>query len=227
MWKWEEKAVGWFVRSIYICVCHSTTALLKIRRRNGGCAQKSASVRNVCLPPRHTQLPAGSQCTVAGYGNERHRMYHSVIDQLHHQAPECLNHGWHWLCSVGRRSQYLKKTEVNLISHDLCRSHSYYGKHITDNMLCAGSPDWTTDSCEVRFEQIIGTIMLPLKGYFCHVVISDQLMCLHRVTPAVRWCVKPQAGCFCLGLWVGVKSVPRKTNQGFTHKSPITTSGLP
>uniref|UniRef100_H3CH29 trypsin n=1 Tax=Tetraodon nigroviridis TaxID=99883 RepID=H3CH29_TETNG len=45
-------------------------------------------------------------------------------------------------------SQYLKKTEVNLISHKLCQSPSYYGKHITDNMLCAGSPDWTTDSCK-------------------------------------------------------------------------------
>lgn len=160
MCKWEDKAVGWFVHSIYICVCHSTTALLKIRRRNGGCAQKSASVRVVCLPPLHTQLPAGFQCTVAGYGRERHRMYHSIIDQLPHQATDCWNYVWHWFCSGGRRSEYLKKTEVNLISHNLCQSPSYYGKLITDNMLCAGSPDWTTDSCSVSYEQIIQQLVI-------------------------------------------------------------------
>ncbi|XP_011601698.1 plasminogen activator, urokinase a isoform X1 [Takifugu rubripes] len=95
-------------------------ALLKIKRRDGSCAAKSASARVVCLPPLRTQLPAGFQCTVAGYGHESYQ---------------------------GSYSQYLKKTEVKLISHSLCQSPSYYGKRITDNMLCAGSPDWTTDSC--------------------------------------------------------------------------------
>lgn len=59
--------------------------------------------------------------------------------------------------SDGAHSQCLKKTEVNLISHELCQSHSYYGKHITENMLCAGSPGWTTDACSVSFEQIFAT----------------------------------------------------------------------
>lgn len=88
----EDKAVRWFRHSIYICVCLSTAALLKIRGRDGDCAEKSASVRVVCLPPLHTQLPAGFQCTVAGYGRERHRTYRSMVDQLHHQAPNCLNY---------------------------------------------------------------------------------------------------------------------------------------
>nr|XP_046258874.1 tissue-type plasminogen activator-like [Scatophagus argus] len=96
-------------------------ALLKIKSRSGGCAVKSASARVVCLPPLHTQLPAGFQCSVAGFGKENHMAW--------------------------RYSQYLKQTKVKLISETTCKSDSYYGHLITKNMLCAGSPDWTTDAC--------------------------------------------------------------------------------
>lgn len=141
---------------IGICACLSTAALLKIRRGDGGCAEKSPSVRVVCLPPLHTQLPAGFQCTVSGYGRERHRMYHSTVEQLRQPAPGCFMVSVDCVCfpPVGSYSKYLKKTQVSLISHNLCQSPSYYGKLITDNMLCAGSPDWTTDSCSVSFQQI-------------------------------------------------------------------------
>ncbi|KAG7511665.1 urokinase-type plasminogen activator [Solea senegalensis] len=96
-------------------------ALLKIKGSNGRCAVKSASARTVCLPPSHTQLPAGFQCSVAGFGKERFS-------------------AWDY-------SQYLKKAEVNLISQTDCTSKSYYGDLITKNMICAGSPDWSTDAC--------------------------------------------------------------------------------
>lgn len=59
-------------------------ALLKIKSRNGGCAVKSASARVVCLPPLHTQLPAGFQCSIAGFGLESYSTYCRIADlQIH------------------------------------------------------------------------------------------------------------------------------------------------
>ncbi|XP_076599319.1 plasminogen activator, urokinase a isoform X2 [Chaetodon auriga] len=97
-------------------------ALLKIRSRNGGCAVKSPSARVVCVPPLRTQLPAGFQCSIAGFGKEKHM-------------------AWHY-------SQYLKEANVKMISHTDCKRESYYGDLITKNMFCAGSPDWSTDACK-------------------------------------------------------------------------------
>ncbi|XP_073338179.1 urokinase-type plasminogen activator-like isoform X2 [Pagrus major] len=97
-------------------------ALLKIKSRSGGCAAKSASARTACLPPPHTRLPAGIQCSIAGYGMEK-------------------SMAWHY-------SQYLKETQVKLISEADCKRELYYGDKITENMICAGSPDWSTDACK-------------------------------------------------------------------------------
>ncbi|XP_030628313.1 plasminogen activator, urokinase a [Chanos chanos] len=96
-------------------------ALLKIIGEDGQCAVKTRSVRTVCLPPENQMLPPGLYCDVAGYGKER------------------------W---GGGYSKVLKKTQVKLISQPVCERNDYYGDKITENMFCAGSPDWTTDSCE-------------------------------------------------------------------------------
>ncbi|XP_068597590.1 plasminogen activator, urokinase a [Brachionichthys hirsutus] len=97
-------------------------ALLKIKSRDGECALRSASVRTVCFPPYHTKLPAGIQCSIAGFGRERHM-------------------AWHF-------SQYLKEAKVKMISQADCRNESHYGDLITKNMFCAGSPNWSVDSCQ-------------------------------------------------------------------------------
>ncbi|KAM3605848.1 uncharacterized protein V6R79_006013 [Siganus canaliculatus] len=97
-------------------------ALLKIRGKDGECAIKSASSRVVCLPPLRTQLPAGFQCSIAGFGLEK-------------------SMAWHY-------SNHLKQAEVKLVSENVCKSDSYYGNAITRNMLCAGSPDWSEDACK-------------------------------------------------------------------------------
>lgn len=97
-------------------------ALLKIKSKNGQCAGKSPSVRTVCLPPPYTQLPAGFSCSIAGFGKER--------------------------VSSFQFSQYLKQANVNLLSQTECRSEQQYGKAITENMFCAGSPDWSRDACK-------------------------------------------------------------------------------
>lgn len=46
-------------------------------------------------------------------------------------------------------SQYLREALVNLIADDVCRQEDYYGNTITDNMFCAGQPDWSRDACQV------------------------------------------------------------------------------
>ncbi|KAM4606984.1 urokinase-type plasminogen activator-like isoform 2-T2 [Polymixia lowei] len=96
-------------------------ALLKIKSSDGECAVRTSSVRTVCLPPDLIMLPSGIQCSIAGYGKESDR-------------------AWHY-------SQYLKQARVTLLSQKVCRSRPYYGNLITQNMFCAGSPDWSTDAC--------------------------------------------------------------------------------
>lgn len=54
--------------------------------------------------------------------------------------------------AVGQYSKHLKQAEVKLISPKACKSAAYYGDLITKNMICAASPDWSTDSCKVSHE---------------------------------------------------------------------------
>uniref|UniRef100_A0A3P9JXT2 trypsin n=1 Tax=Oryzias latipes TaxID=8090 RepID=A0A3P9JXT2_ORYLA len=97
-------------------------ALLKIRGAKGGCAVKTPSVRTVCLPPLHTQLPPGFKCSIAGFGKES-------------------SESWQY-------SQILKQADVNLMSSTECKREPNYQLMLTENMLCAAGPDWSTDSCQ-------------------------------------------------------------------------------
>ncbi|KAK5853946.1 hypothetical protein PBY51_015056 [Eleginops maclovinus] len=132
-------------------------ALLKIKSRNGGSAVRSASVRTVCLPPAHTQLPAGFQCSIAGFGWERNLAM--------------------------RYSQYLKETKVQLLPKSDCTSKSHYGDMITENMICAASPDWSTDSCKGDSG---GPLVCEAAGrFFLFGVVSWGEGCAKRNKPGV------------------------------------------
>ncbi|XP_056326004.1 plasminogen activator, urokinase b [Danio aesculapii] len=97
-------------------------ALLKIRGSDGRCAKESSLVKTVCIPGPNESLSDGTSCAVTGYGRE---------------------HEGSWFYS-----QYLKEAKVRILSQDLCSSKAYYGNMITENMLCAGSPDWSSDACK-------------------------------------------------------------------------------
>lgn len=97
-------------------------ALMKLKARNGKCAEESNKVRTVCLPPPQQSLQAGVTCEIAGYGKEKFGLWYN--------------------------SQYLREAQVNLISNDVCRQEDYYENMITDNMFCAGRPDWSQDACK-------------------------------------------------------------------------------
>nr|XP_046232129.1 plasminogen activator, urokinase b [Scatophagus argus] len=97
-------------------------ALLKLKAKHGKCAEESSSVKTVCLPPPQRRLQPGVTCEIAGYGKEEYGLWY--------------------------KSQYLREAQVNLLADDVCRHEDYYENMITDNMLCAGRPDWSQDACE-------------------------------------------------------------------------------
>lgn len=97
-------------------------ALMKLKAREGRCAQETRAVRTICLPPPRQSLQSGIFCEVAGYGKENKGLWYN--------------------------SQYLREAQVNPIAHNVCRKPNYYGDMITGNMFCAGRPDWSQDACE-------------------------------------------------------------------------------
>ncbi|XP_051274340.1 plasminogen activator, urokinase b isoform X1 [Dicentrarchus labrax] len=97
-------------------------ALVKLKADQGKCAEESNLVKTVCLPPPQQRLQPGVTCEIAGYGKEKYGLWY--------------------------KSQYLREAQVNLLADDVCRHRDYYEDMITDNMLCAGRPDWSQDACE-------------------------------------------------------------------------------
>ncbi|XP_072881833.1 salivary plasminogen activator gamma-like isoform X2 [Hemitrygon akajei] len=97
-------------------------ALLKLKSQSGMCAKMTKFVQTVCLPLKYQRLADGTQCEISGYGME------SAFSPFF--------------------SKFLKEAKVHILSQQLCRSSQYYGKKLTDNMLCAAHPEWTADSCQ-------------------------------------------------------------------------------
>uniref|UniRef100_A0A2K6K1Y0 Urokinase-type plasminogen activator n=2 Tax=Rhinopithecus TaxID=542827 RepID=A0A2K6K1Y0_RHIBE len=101
---------------------HNDIALLKIRSKEGRCAQPSRTIQTICLPSMYNDPPFGTSCEITGFGKE------NSTDYLY---PE-----------------QLKMTVVKLISHQKCQQPHYYGSEVTTKMLCAADPQWETDSCQ-------------------------------------------------------------------------------
>nr|XP_020514975.1 tissue-type plasminogen activator-like [Labrus bergylta] len=97
-------------------------ALVKLTTKYGKCAEENHLVKTVCLPPPLQRLQPGVTCEIAGYGKEKYGLWY--------------------------RSQLLQEAQVNLFADDVCRHEDYYANMITDNMFCAGRPDWSQDACE-------------------------------------------------------------------------------
>ncbi|XP_055131667.1 urokinase-type plasminogen activator isoform X1 [Symphalangus syndactylus] len=101
---------------------HNDIALLKIRSKEGRCAQPSRTIQTICLPSMYNDPHFGTSCEITGFGKE------NSTDYLY---PE-----------------QLKMTVVKLISHKECQQPHYYGSEVTTKMLCAADPQWKTDSCQ-------------------------------------------------------------------------------
>nr|XP_005565502.2 urokinase-type plasminogen activator isoform X2 [Macaca fascicularis] len=101
---------------------HNDIALLKIRSKEGRCAQPSRTIQTICLPSTYNDPPFGTSCEITGFGKE------NSTDYLYPER--------------------LKMTVVKLVSHQKCRQPHYYGSEVTTKMLCAADPQWETDSCQ-------------------------------------------------------------------------------
>nr|7ZRR_A Chain A, Urokinase-type plasminogen activator [Homo sapiens] len=101
---------------------HNDIALLKIRSKEGRCAQPSRTIQTIALPSMYNDPQFGTSCEITGFGKEQ------STDYLY---PE-----------------QLKMTVVKLISHRECQQPHYYGSEVTTKMLCAADPQWKTDSCQ-------------------------------------------------------------------------------
>lgn len=93
-------------------------ALLKLRHP----ARLTSSTGLVCLPLRNEEPPAGTECTVTGWG---HLQYGSSSSPL-----------------------ILHQATVPLVPHSQCRSQRSYGSWVTPNMLCAGLEEGGADACQ-------------------------------------------------------------------------------
>ncbi|NXK18328.1 UROK protein, partial [Arenaria interpres] len=97
-------------------------ALIRIRSASGQCAVESKYVRTVCLPERDLYLRENTRCEIAGYGKQDfYDIYYA---------------------------QRLMSATVNLISQTKCKYEYYDNIRVTDNMVCAGDPTWSTDACK-------------------------------------------------------------------------------
>lgn len=134
-----------------MCRTHTSLyvpALLKIKSTSGACAVKTPSVRTVCLPPLHTQLPPGFTCSIAGFGKERSGKTTFLDSCLPHPSQLFLPDSM-LSADSSKYSQLLKQADVSLLSETECKRESTYTDLVTENMICAASPDWSTDACEV------------------------------------------------------------------------------
>uniref|UniRef100_UPI00398E3243 hepatocyte growth factor activator-like n=1 Tax=Pristiophorus japonicus TaxID=55135 RepID=UPI00398E3243 len=97
-------------------------ALLKLKKKNKGCATKSRFVRTICLPSATDFFSADTQCQISGWGH------------THENATE--------------HASTLLEAPVSIISQMLCSSNSLYGSEVTPDMICAGNLVNIVDACQ-------------------------------------------------------------------------------
>ncbi|KAK3554470.1 hypothetical protein QTP70_023493 [Hemibagrus guttatus] len=97
---------------------HNDIALLRLKAKNGKCADESQFVKVACLPI--VNFPDGTECSISGWGATESQ-YSSI---------------------------QLLDADVLLISQDVCSSTKVYGKVIDNNMFCAGYLEGGVDSCQ-------------------------------------------------------------------------------
>ncbi|XP_051757393.1 hepatocyte growth factor activator isoform X4 [Ctenopharyngodon idella] len=95
-------------------------ALVKLKKVNGSCAQKTPFIRPICLPGKDTTFPDHYCCKISGWGHmsEKANSYSQLIEGV-----------------------------VKIIPFDHCSSPEVYGSEVRSGMLCAGS-DSCVDACQ-------------------------------------------------------------------------------
>ncbi|XP_051555161.1 hepatocyte growth factor activator-like [Myxocyprinus asiaticus] len=94
--------------------------LVKLKKANGRCAQKTQFIRPICLPGKDTVFPDHSCCKITGWGH------------MHEKA---------------NSYSHLQEGVVKIIPFERCSSPEVYGANVRSGMLCAGS-DSCVDACQ-------------------------------------------------------------------------------
>ncbi|XP_067284966.1 hepatocyte growth factor activator [Pseudorasbora parva] len=94
--------------------------LLKLKKVDGRCAQKTPFIRPICLPGNDTTFPDHFCCKISGWGHmsEKANSYSDLIEGV-----------------------------VKIIPFDKCSSPKVYGSEVRSGMLCAGR-DSCVDACQ-------------------------------------------------------------------------------
>ncbi|XP_014324656.1 hyaluronan-binding protein 2 [Xiphophorus maculatus] len=98
---------------------YNDIALLRLRGRDGVCANETQFVKTACLPGG--QISDGTECTISGWG-----------------ATEDSNYG----------SNHLLEANVLLINQAKCSEPTIYGAVLNNGMFCAGYLQGGVDSCQ-------------------------------------------------------------------------------
>ncbi|KAM4709851.1 hepatocyte growth factor activator [Discoglossus pictus] len=96
--------------------------LIKLKKVNNRCANKTQFVQTICLPEDGISFPDDHHCLLAGWG----RMSEDATDY----------------------AKILQEVAVPLIPDHKCTSPEMYGADITDNMFCAGYSECGIDACQ-------------------------------------------------------------------------------
>ncbi|XP_056614781.1 hepatocyte growth factor activator isoform X1 [Triplophysa dalaica] len=94
--------------------------LVKLKKANGRCAQKTQFIRPICVPVKDMTFPDNTCCKISGWGH------------MHEKANSYSN---------------LMEGVVKVIPFERCSSPEMYGSEIRPGMMCAGS-DSCVDACQ-------------------------------------------------------------------------------
>lgn len=94
--------------------------LVKLKKEDGRCAQKTQFIRPICVPGKNMTFPDNTCCKISGWGH------------MHEKANSYSN---------------LMEGIVKIIPFERCSSPEVYGSEVRSGMLCAGS-DSCVDACQ-------------------------------------------------------------------------------
>ncbi|XP_078509332.1 coagulation factor XII [Lissotriton helveticus] len=142
-----------YVQSTYV----HDIALVRLKEKDGHCAEYSSFIQPACLPSGQDPVSAGTQCEIVGWG---------------HQFEEASEY-----------SDFLQEASVPIIPLDRCRAPDIHGKRIGPGMLCAGFLEGGTDACQGDSG---GPLVCELEGQMVlHGVVSWGSGCADENKPGV------------------------------------------
>lgn len=127
--------------------CGVCIVLLKLKKANGRCAQKTQFIRPICVPGKDMTFPDNFCCKISGWGHMHESEYLGDILVIYIKY---VFYSYRNACSLEANSySNLMEGVVKIIPFDRCSSPEMYGSEVRPGMVCAGS-DSCVDACQVK-----------------------------------------------------------------------------